>query len=62
MIVNLDKFQVIVLNKHKSNNTDVKFVTGSEEIQAGSSVDILGIAIYDKLNFKVHIDKVCLKS
>ena len=26
------------------------------------SVDILGITIDDKLNFNLHIDKVCLKS
>ena len=61
MIVNPDKFQVTALDKRKSNNTDVKFVIGSEEIQAVSSVDILGITIDDKLNFNLHIDKICLK-
>ena len=61
MIVNSDKFQAIVLDKHRSNNTRVKFIIGSEQIQAVPSVDILGITIDDKLNFNLHIDKICLK-
>ena len=62
MIVNPDKFQVIVLDKRKSNNTEVKFTIGSEQIQAVPSVDILVITIDDKLNFNLHIYKNCLKS
>ena len=62
MIVNPDKFQVIVLDKRKSNNTEVKFAIGSEQIQAVPSVDILVITIDDKLNFNLHINKNCLKS
>ena len=44
----------IVLDKRKSYNADVKFVIGSEGVQAASSVDIRGIAIDDKLNFNFH--------
>ena len=62
MIVNPDKFQVVVFDKRRSNNTEVKFIIGSEQIQAVPSVDILGITIDDKLNFNLHIDKICLKS
>ena len=62
MIVNLDKFQAIFLDKRRSNNTKVKFIIGLEQIQAVPSVDILGITIDDKLNFNLHIDKICLKS
>ena len=62
MNVNPDKFQAIVLDKCRSNNTEVKFIIGSEKIQAVPSVDILGITIDDKLNFNLHIDKICLKS
>ena len=62
VIANPDKFQAIVLDKRRSNNTEVKFIIGSEQIQAVQSVDILGITIYDKLNFNLHIDKIYLKS
>ena len=51
VIANPDKFQAIVLDKRRSNNTEVKFIIGSEQIQAVPSVDILGITIDDKLNF-----------
>ena len=62
IIVNPDKFQVIVHNKRKSSNIEVKFNIGSEQIQAVPSLDILGITVDDKLNFNLHIDKICLKS
>ena len=62
MIVSPDKFQVIVLDKCKSSNTEVKFIIDSEQIQAVPSADILSITIDDKLNFNMHIDKICLKS
>ena len=62
MIVNPDKFQAVVLGKRRSNNTEVKFIIGSEQTQSLPSVDILGITIDDKLNFNLHIDKICLKS
>ena len=62
MIANPDKFQAIVLDKRRSNNTEVKFIIGSEQIQAVPSVDILGITIDDKLNFNLRIDKIFLKS
>ena len=45
MIVYPDKFPAIVLDKCKSSNTEVKFIIGSEQIQAVSSVGILGITI-----------------
>ena len=62
MIVNPDKSQVIVLDKRGSSNTEVKVIIGSEQIQAVPSVDILSITIDDKLNFNLHINKICLKS
>ena len=61
MIVNRHKFQAVAFDKCRSNNTEVKFIIGSEQIQAVPSVDILGITIDDKLNFKLHNDKICLK-
>ena len=62
MIVNPDKFRTILLDKRKSNNTEVKSIIGSEQIQKVSSVDILGITIDNKLDFNWHIDKICLNS
>ena len=62
MIVNPDKSQAIVLDKRGSSNTEVKFIIGSEQTQAVPSVVILSITIDDKLNFNLHIDKICLKS
>ena len=62
MMLNLDKFQAIVLDECRSSNTEIKFIFGLEQIQAVPSVDILGITIDDKLNFNLHIDKICLKS
>ena len=56
-IVNPDNFQAIVLDKRRSNKTEIKFIIGSEQIQVVPSVDILVITIDDKLNFNLHIDK-----
>ena len=61
MIVNPDKFHTIALDKRKSSNTEVIFIIGLEQIQPLPSVDIPGITIDDKLNFNLHIDKICLK-
>ena len=61
MMVNPDKFKTIVLDKRRSNNTEVKFMIDSGQNQAVPSVDILDITIDDKLNFNLHIDKICLK-
>ena len=61
MIVNPDKFHTIVLDKRKSSNTEVIFIIGLEQIQPLPSVDIPGITTDDKLNFNLHIDKICLK-
>ena len=49
-------------DKRRSSNTEVKFIIGSKQTQVVASVDILGIATDDKLNFNLHTDKICLKS
>ena len=38
MTVNGDKFQAVAFDKRRSNNTEVKFIIGSEQIQAVPSV------------------------
>ena len=64
MIVNPDKFQAIVLNKktHKQTRSDLtntNFQVGNQVIKSVSSAERLGIQIDDKLNFNLHISKIC---
>ena len=59
MIVNPDKFQAIVLNKKRSDLTNTNFQVDNQVIKSVSSVELLGIQIDDKLNFNLHISKIC---
>ena len=59
MIVNSDKFQVILLDKRGSDNTNIELKIGTEKIKSTSSVKLLGVHIDDKLNFNHHINKLC---
>ena len=45
MFVNLDKFQAILSDKQKSQNTGSKIIVGSEEIEVVPSVDVVGVTI-----------------
>ena len=56
MIVNPDKFQAIIINRHgrlEENNLKLKF--NEYEITSKNSVTLLGIEIDDKLSFHNHI-------
>ena len=55
MIVNPDKFQVILLDKDRSDNSNIEVEIGNEKISSTSSVKLLGVHIDDKLNFNVNI-------
>ena len=59
MIVSFDKYQVILLNKKRSDLTNTKFQVDDQVIKSVSSVQLLGIEIDDKLNFNLHISKIC---
>ena len=59
MIVNRDKSQAIVLNKKRFNLTNVNFQVENQMIKSVSSIELLGIQIDDKLNFNLHISKIC---
>ena len=48
MIVNRDKFQVIFLDKRRSDNTNIEVEIGNEKISSTSSVKLLGVHIDDK--------------
>ena len=43
------------------NDTDIKFVIGSEEIQGTLPVDVLVITVDDNLNFNLLIGQIFLK-
>ena len=59
MIVNPDKFQAIVLNKKRSDLTNTNFQVDNQVIKSVSSAELLGIQTDDKLNFNLHISKIC---
>ena len=59
MIVNPDKFQVIFLDKRRSDNTNIEVEIGNKKISSTSSVKLFGVHIDDKLNFNEHINKIC---
>ena len=62
MIANLDKFQVVLLDKGRSDNTNIKVEIRNEKIRSTSSVKLLGVHVDDKLNFNEHINKICKSS
>ena len=59
MIVNPDKFQVILFDKRGSDNTNIELKMGNEKIKSSLLVKLLGVHIDDKLNFNHHINKLC---
>ena len=59
LFVNRNKFQAILLDKQNTDYTATKLTAGSEEIQVVSSVDVIGVTIDYKLNFDLHIDRIC---
>ena len=58
IIVNLGKFQAIIIVKREKDHIDEIFKIGSKEIKVTSKVKLLGVEI-DKLNFKQHINHIC---
>ena len=59
MIINPDKFQAIILDKKKSNLTNIPWTIDSQTIKSVPSVELLGIHLDDKLNFNLHISNIC---
>ena len=52
IIANPDILQAIVINKKCSNLTNINVQVDNQVIKSASSVQLLGIQIDDKLNFK----------
>ena len=59
MIINPDKFQAIILDKKKSNLTNIPLSIDNQTIESVSSVELLGIHLDDKLNFNLNISNIC---
>ena len=59
MIADPDKFQVILLDKGRSDNTNIEVEIRNKKIRLTSSVKLLGVHVDDKLNFYEHINKIC---
>ena len=59
MIVNPDKFQLILQDKGRSDNINRVVEIRNEKIRSTSLVKLLGVHIDDKLNFSKHINKIC---
>ena len=59
VIVSLDKFKAIVLNEKHSDLTNTNFQVDNQMIKSVLSVELLGIQRGDKLNFNLHMSKIC---
>ena len=59
MVVNPDKFEAIILDKRKRDHTDERITVANQQIKVVSSVKLSGLALDDKLNFKLHISNIC---
>ena len=59
MIVSPGKFQGTVIDKKKQDHTTEYISVDHKNIKTSSSVKLLGVRIHDKLNFHLHITKVC---
>ena len=58
MIVNLGKFQSILIDKKKQDHTIETFEIGDKVIEASPSVKLLAVQIDDKLNFSLHTTNI----
>ena len=61
MIVNPDKFQVMIIGSGKEKEK-YKLKINEAEIESQTSVTLLGVKIDNKLNFNEHISTICKKS
>ena len=54
MMLNPNKFQAIVLDKRKNDNSNQTIIFNNYATEAVSSIRLLGIQLDDKLNFNVE--------
>ena len=58
MIVNPDKFQAIIINRHQKVEENYSLNFNDIKIKTSNSVELLGIEIDNNLNFNSHIHKL----
>ena len=61
MIVNPDKFEAMVLGRHKQKEK-INLNINEAEIKGQNSVTLLGVEIDNELNFNNHISNICKKA
>ena len=59
--VNPDKFQAIIIDRKKQQNTPTSIKVNDININFENSVRTLGLEIDSKLNFDKHVTQLCEK-
>ena len=59
VIVNPDKFQVIIKHKKKGDLTNENVIIDNKQIKTVPLVELLEIQLDDKLNFSTHVSNIC---
>ena len=59
MIANPEKFHAIFLSKDKKDNSNLEIKIGNKIINSEPTVKLLGVTIDHKLNFDLHVRKIC---
>ena len=62
MIMNPDKFQLMLLQKSTKKVIQAKLEIDNNEIESVNSVNLLAITIDNRLSFDDHISKLCSKA
>ena len=53
------QIQAIILDRKKSDLTNIPLTIDNQTIKSVPSVELLEIYLYDKLNFNLHISSIC---
>ena len=62
MIVNPEKFQVIIIDRKNQKSNPQKLPIDKKVITFSENVILLGLEVDSKLNFDKHVSKLCNKS
>ena len=59
MIFNPETLKAIILNKKKSNLTNIPMSIDNQTVKSFPSVELLGNHLDDNLNFNLHVSNIC---
>ena len=62
MIANPDKFKAIIITKDRRQTENYELNFKGKSISSSVKVDLLGITIYNKLSFEIHINEIPRKA